>query len=375
MATRRQKWYVSTLCLLFACHLSAQEVEPVYNTYSGRKPRHYMTISVGGGEANNFGKHINAPTDTITHLGGAAANVGLHYEVQRCSWIFGIGVEAQYQYLRDRLSPFTEQEDSLRVYTVVEEGWPEPFLDSIAYSYRYANYRESGHHGSVAVSVYGGKEFIDAIYLLLGVKLTIPIQSWYNVAARFSTSARYSWAIDDLSSMGVFSDDELHAYGVFQEDGYNYHNTYKDYLRVAPFFELGYNIPLRAAKTKMRVGVYGSYGFRLGSNPGYKLSDYSRVDKNWGIERTIDPENLDDLQRDNNGDGYIGQSTNMFLRDGVVRDEKGNVIERKKNLTWNPLNHSDRYKSLPHNLEVGVKFTVLFDVTTEKKICNCYFKY
>lgn len=338
MATRRQKWYVSTLCLLFACHLSAQEVESVYNTYSGRKPRHYMTISVGGGEANNFGKHINAPTDTITHLGGAAANVGLHYEVQRCLWIFGIGVEAQYQYLRDRLSPFTEMEDSLRVYTVVEEGWPDPFLDSIAYSYRYADYRESGHHGSVAVSIYGGKEFMEAIYLLLGVKLTIPIQSWYDVAARISTSARYSWAIDDLTSMGVFNDDELQAYGVFKEQEYNYHSTYKEsYLRVAPFFELGYNIPLRAAKTKMRVGVYGSYGFRIGTNPGNKLSDYSNVNKNWGDAQTTE------------------------------------MLDKK--IKWSPLNRSNRYKSPPQNLEVGVKFTVLFDVTTEKKICNCYFEY
>lgn len=337
MATKLQKWYVSTLCLLFACNLLAQKSEPVYNTYAGRKPRHYIAASIGGGEANNFGKHANSPADTIRHLGGAGANFGLHYEIQRRSWIFGVGVEAQYQYLRDRLSPFTEMEDSLRAYTIVETGWSEPYLDSIAYSYRYADYKESGHHGSVAVSIYGGKEFMEAIYLLLGVKLTIPIQSWYDVAARISTSARYSWAIDDLSSMGILNDDELHVYGVFKERKYNDHNNYTDYLRIAPFFELGYNIPLRAAKTKMRVGVYGSYGFRLGNNPGNKLSDYSNVNKNWGDAQTTE------------------------------------MLDKK--IKWSPLNRSNRYKSPPQNLEVGVKFTVLFDVTTEKKICNCYFEY
>lgn len=354
MATRLQKWYVSTLCLLFACNLLAQKSEPVYNTYAGRKPRHYIAVSIGGGEANNFGKHANSPADTIKHLGGAGANFGLHYEIQRRSWIFGVGVEAQYQYLHDRLSPFTEMEDSLRAYTIVEAGWPEPYLDSIAYSYRYADYKESGHHGSVAVSIYGGKEFMEAIYLLLGVKLTIPIQSWYDVAARISTSARYSWAIDDLTSMGVFNDDELQAYGVFKEQEYNYHSTYKEsYLRVAPFFELGYNIPLRAAKTKMRVGVYGSYGFRIGTNPGNRLSNYSEVDKNWGSGQPITR-----AKADGSTITYAGpQSANMLAQ----------------TVTWSPLNHSDRYKSIPQNLEVGAKLTVLFDVTTEKKICNCSF--
>ena len=341
MATKLQKLYVSTICLLLACNICAQEDDGrSYNTYAGRKPRHYLGISLGGGEANNLGK-TDTLIGTIKHLGGAGAGFALHYEMQQCSWIVGLSLEAQYQYLRNRLSPFSDydsENDSIRVYNVFDADlWPEPFQDSVVYKYAHSYYSETAHHGSVALSIYGGKELTEDIYLLLGVKVTIPLpKSRYHVQDSMSTSARYTWAIEDLKNMGMLNDDELHGYGVFEKKEYTYHGTYQEYVRIAPFIELGYNIPLRANKTKMRVGVYGTYGFRLGKSPKLPLVDYSSedLDREWGQEH---------------------QSTQM-LQDAIK---------------WNPVTQTKWYTSLPHNLEVGAKLTILFDVTTEKKICNC----
>ncbi len=328
MATRLQRLFVSLLCLLLAGNICAQADHSSYRTYAGRLPRHYLGISLGGGEANNI-------TDTVKHLGGAGAGIGLHYEVQYRSWIFGISLEAQYQYLRDRLqNPFTDTEDALRVYDIIEPGWPV-FQDSIAYKYEYSDYLETGHHGSVAFSVYGGKEFSNAMYLLLGVKVTMPVLTSYRANATLRTSARYSWAIEDLRDLGLFQEDELHDYGVFDEHTYQKPTlSYSDYIRIAPFVEWGYNIPLPADKTKMRVGVYGTYGFRLGENPKNPLANYDKVKREWG--RNI-------------------QSTQML----------------QETIQWTPLAHSDRYASLPHNLEIGAKLTILFDVTMQKQICHC----
>lgn len=328
MATRLQRLYVSALFLLLVGNIWAQR--SAYSTYADRKPRHYLGISFGGGEANNL-------TDTIKHLGGAGAGLGLHYEVQCRSWIFGMSLEAQYQYLRDRVNPFTDEENSLRIYNVVDPAWPTPFQDSVSYKYEYSDYLETSHHGSVALSVYGGKEFINAMYLLLGAKLTIPIPviTSYHAKVALRTSARYSWAIEDLRDLGLFQEDELHDYGVFDEKTYQKPIlSSSDYIRIAPFIELGYNIPLPSDKTRMRVGVYGTYGFRLGKNPKNQLADYTAVKREWG--RDI-------------------QSPEML----------------QETIQWNPLNQSDRYATLPHNLEIGAKLTILFDVTTQKQICHC----
>ena len=351
MATKLQKLFVSTICLLLACNICAQEDDGrSYNTYAGRKPRHYLGISLGGGEANNFGK-ADTLIGSVKHLGGAGAGFGLHYEVQQCSWIYGISLEAQYQYLHNRLSPFSDydsENDSIRVYNVSDPNlWPEPFQDSVVYKYAHSYYSETSHHGSVAFSIYGGKELTEDIYLLLGVKVTIPIQSWYHVQDSMSTSARYTWAIEDLKDMGMLNDDELHDYGVFGKEEYTYRSKYREYARIAPFIELGYNIPLRANKTKMRVGVYGTYGFRLGKSPKRPLVDYSspNLDKEWGREIYND-----------NGQKIGGHQSTQMLQEAIK---------------WNPVTQSKWYTSLPHNLEVGAKLTILFDVTTEKKVCNC----
>lgn len=350
MATKLQKLFVSTICLLLACNICAQEDDGrSYNTYAGRKPRHYLGISLSGGEANNLGK-TDTLIGTIKHLGGAGAGFGLHYERQQCSWIVGFSVEAQYQYLRDRLNHFTDQpsQDSARIYNIIDPLWPDAFTDEYSYTYEHSHYIERGHYGSGAFSIYGGREITEDIYLLLGVKVTVSLQSWYHVLDSMSTSASNIVTQEDLKDMGAFNDDELHDYGVFGKEEYTYHNKYRDYVRIAPFVELGYNIPLRANKTKMRVGIYGTYGFRLGESDKKDLIDYEQVKRTWG---------------------RVGYD---------MEDEKGNIIKGvqstqmlQETIKWNPVTQSKWYKSLPHNLEVGAKLTILFDVTTEKKVCNC----
>ena len=346
MDRKQQRLFVSVLLLLL--YAVYGQAEPVYHTYTGRKAAHYLGVSFSGGEANN----ISVPaSDSVKHKGGAALNLGLQYEINYASWIFGLGVEVQYQYLRDKVvTPFSDEEG--RSYTVVESPWPV-FQDSVRYTYQYADYMEMGHNGSAAFSLYIGKEFMETVYFLVGAKLTLPISTAYNVRASLSTRARYEEGIEsiEISEENGFTVEQVHAYGIFDEQTYSYKSTYKDHIRIAPFVEIGYNVPVPFLKTRMRIGLYGAYGFRFGNTLGNRLADYSMVEKGWGVA----------------GEQYTTDSDNGMV--SITGQQSADMLQNT--LRWNPLIQSVKYTSLPHNLEIGAKLTFLFDVTQRKKLCRC----
>ena len=288
-----------------------------YNSLTG-KAHHYIGLSLGGGESNNVGKSSREGY-ALTHMAGAGANISLQYEVQYHSWIFGIGVAGQYHYLRDSLANFVESDAR-----VDRNG------ESVDYGYVYSNYRERDHVAGVAADVYVGKNIGKWVYALVGAKFSLPLWSRYTTDTRMLTQGDYGWNIEPVRSVGG---NDFSSLGYYPEDSYSHTEQYEEYMRIAATVEVGSNIPIRHAKSRLRAGVYATYGFRLGQSPSNPLVDYSRINKDAATQ------SLADMQQ---------------------------------NIRWHALNTSSVTSSaLPQHLEVGVRLTWLFDVTIEKKTCNC----
>lgn len=315
MDIRLSRLCVSVL-LLVGMYVSPVRAE-YYNSLTG-KAHHYIGLSLGGGESNNMGRG-SSDRYVLTHIAGAGANVSLQYEVQYRSWIFGIGVAGQYHYLRDTLVNFIESDARID-----RNG------ESVDYGYVYRGYRESDHVAGVSADVYVGKNIGERVYVLLGAKFSLPLWSRYTMDTRMLTQGDYAWDIEPVRSV---DGNDFSVFGYYPEDSYSHTEEYEEHMRIAATGEVGANIPVRHAKSRLRAGLYATYGFRLGQSLNYPLVDYSGIDKNAATQ------SLADMQ---------------------------------KNIRWHALNTSSvTYNALPQHLEVGVRLTWLFDVTIEKKTCNC----
>lgn len=317
---------VSLACLIGS--LLPLHAQGGFHPSASRQPRHYLALSFGGGEASNI---LTTSTDSVRPLLGAAAHLSLHYEVQYRSWLFGIAAEGQYQYLRDEaLTPFADVEQ--RQYT-------DPLFgehDLVNYAWCYSRYTQQHTVLHAAVSLYVGREFAQYFYALVGARFSYPLYASYDVQADLGTRIFFRNAIQDVSS-DLFTSEEVKArlynYGVFEQRPYTYRASYTEYMRLSPFAEVGGYVPLPNPKTRLRIGLYAAYAVRLGSKENNALTDYSAVARDYGAV----------------------QSPQML----------------QQTLRWSPLLQSDRYTSLPHNLEVGARLTFLFDVTIQKRICKC----
>jgi len=332
--------------LLVAVGILTAYARESYYIYNSRQPHHYLSVSIGTGEANNIKRASRDNRDSIQTRAGAAVNLSLHYEVQYRSWMFGVAITGEYQHLRDAAP--SAKGNKIAFTDTETRKYNDPHFqeqDPITYYYDYSGYIELSHTVHGAVSLYVGKEFIYNLYAIAGAKLSVPIYKAYNVQAQISTRVHYHQAMSeikpDLLEGSGQQEDVLREYGVFREQEYeksfSYKDyAYKDYVRVAPYAEFGWYIPTLWQKTRLRTGLYATYGFCLQktSKHAYPLADYSDVCKEYGA----------------------GQSTQM-LQNAIF---------------WHPLIESSKYKSVPDNFEIGAKLTILFDVTVEKKICKCY---
>ncbi len=341
MVSIQPKYFVSVLCVWFAV-----SGVPARNRYHSmlNPSNHYLAVSLGGGEANNIRVH---KADSVANQAGGAAHLALHYEWRKKAWILGLGVEAQYQFLHDKMLsvPLADSEQDLRHYrptmqigeTTIDFGEAD-----WNYVYTYQQYHERVHTASCAFALYAGYTFAESWYVLAGAKFSLPLYASYRVETTLQTDAhddREDNPIRELYDMMDLTDEDrrtgLAAYGIYDSHTYSYQSTYREYLRIAPMVEAGYYLPTPWKKNRLRLGVYVTYGFRLGKTATDHFADYSKIDKEWGN----DHQSIEKLQN---------------------------------TIAWNPLVRSDRYaSSLPNNLEVGARLTFLFDVTHTPKICMC----
>lgn len=275
---------------------------------------HYVGFSLAGGLAAN-----TYQTPLIENQAGAAADLKFHYELHKSKWIIGLGVEAEYQYLRDTVADFTDSKD-----------WKDRDGDACSYQYVYQGYHETDHALGIAIPVHFGREFGDYVYTLIGARFYIPLYTQSLTHTRLLTQGNYDWNIDPIRTEGI---NDYSIYGYYANSEYDYAYTYEEFMRVGAWLEIGSYIPLKKAKkTRLRAGLYANYDWRLGSVGYDKLADYRKVDMS---PRTINQENL------------------------------------RANIRWNAVNTTDLVRNMPANFEVGVRMTMLIDVTTSHVPCMC----
>lgn len=279
---------------------------------SSNKLTHYLGLSIGGGEANR----IRINTDALRNKAGGAASFAFHYEMQYRSWMWGLGVEGTFQHLHDQVLPFSDSFTRLDM-----DG------DEVNYAYIYTAYGEKSQTANLRIPIYFGMNF-SKVYTMIGVRLEIPIWSQYAVVADMYTQGTYPWSITPVVSDGI---NDFSSLGFYPTNTYTYVNTYEEKLYIAPFIEVGYEF-FRTDKVNMRVGAYAAYALPIVTGEKVPLADYSAIDIN---PRTQNLENL------------------------------------KQQIRWNPLVQSDKYPDTPYKLEVGVKLTMLFNVTADNHKCMC----
>ena len=189
--------------------------------------------------------------------------------------------------------------------------------EPVKYEYVYSSWNNYSHNIRLTIPVYAGYQVGDYFYFLLGAKLSVPLYSTYKGEADMFTQGTYNWSIEPVRTT---EGNDFTSFGYYPQESFTTKAKYPENLWVAVSGELGSYLPLKEEikKVKMRLGVYLDYGFRVGKLANKPLVDY---------------------------------------QDPIVLN---NVL------------NTDRLKGLPNNLEVGVRFTVLFDIHTTPKHCMCY---
>ena len=310
--TLLRSYYKALLLLLGLSFASWVNAQSEYYAVSSNKLTHYLGLSIGGGEANR----IRINTDALRNKAGGAASFAFHYEMQYRSWMWGLSVEGAFQHLHDQVLPFSDSFTRLDI-----DG------DEVNYVYVYTAYGEKSQMANLRIPIYFGMNF-SKVYTMIGVRLEIPIWSQYAVVADMYTQGTYPWFITPVVSDGV---NDFSSLGFYPTNTYTYVNTYEEKLHIAPFIEVGYEF-FRTDKVNMRVGAYAAYALPIVTGEKVPLADYSAIDIN---PRTQNLENL------------------------------------KQQIRWNPLVQSDKYPDTPYKLEVGVKLTMLFNVTADNHKCMC----
>lgn len=300
---------ILTVGLFFAPWANAQSE---YYSVSSNQLTHYLGLSVGGGEANR----IRIKNDALKNKAGGAASFALHYEMQYRSWMWGLGLEASFLYLHDQVLPFLDSFMRMDI-----DG------DEVNYEYVYTAYQEKSQMANLRIPIYAGKRF-GSVYTILGVRFDIPIWAQYEVTTDMYTRGTYPWSITPIVSEGI---NDFSSLGFYPPKNYTYLNIYEENLYITPFLEVGYEF-FRSDRANMRVGAYGAYAMPISVAKRMTVANYSNIDIN---PKTQTQANME------------------------------------KNIIWNPLAHNDKYPSAPHRLEVGVKLTILFNVTADNHKCMC----
>lgn len=278
--------------------------------------QHYITLSAGGGEGNTMMSSLDN-YEIVRNQIGADGQLHIGYELRQKRFIFGLGAGADYDYSRQRI-------DSFKLFYPRHDREN----DAIIYTYAFRDYRDKQQSVRLSIPIYVGGYVADNVYLLGGVKLGIQLWNTHTAETELETYGTYTDFIHTIHKVPY--------YGYYAEDHYRYTSAYPAAsLRLTPMVEAGYRIPLqtKSKRVEMRVGAYAEYGIPLGTTNELTMADISRTDINPATQ------NQEDLR------------AKLILNSPVSTDwQKGG-------------------KSC--NLQVGVRFTCLFNVTPPKRFCMC----
>lgn len=248
---------------------------------------------------------------------GADGQFHIGYELRQRNFFFGIGVGGDFDLHRQGI-------DSLKdTYARIDRE-----ADPVEYTYAYRDYKDLQQAVSLSIPIYVGGYLTEEFYMLAGVKIGLHLWNTHTVHTEMETYGTYPQFIHTIRHAEYF--------GYYNESHYTYTSAYPaPALKVTPMVELGYKIPVetKSKRVEMRLGGYVEYGIPLSAQNTLRLVDISRTDVN---PVTQNQKNLEQF---------------IVLNPAVASD-------------W-----QDKGKTC--NLQVGVRFTCLFNVTPPKKFCMC----
>lgn len=283
--------------------------------YKGSAPvTHWLGLSLNGVEANM----LPDGTEIKTKFGGGGGG-HLLYELNAKGWFVNIGVGADYMITNIWMGAYTD------AFARVDR-----MGEALTYRYQFSDLSEQQRQLRVVVPLQIGYQSEDMWYVGVGAAFrTAPLINTIGSKAQMYAQGEYDRFIEPIR--------ETPYYGFWARDTYKGQGVMLSATNeVALEAEAGVNIPLPMQVIKMRAGVFVGYDLPLtkyearSSSP---LVDYSAVNTN------------------------------------PLTQTQENV---KQNIRFGSMLDTSLAAHDAHRLRVGVRLTVLFDITPKPKHCMCW---
>lgn len=305
----RLRLYIVLLCMLSATMLTAAPRQ-----YKSATVSHWIGLSLDGVEANALpgGEQIR-----IKAGGGGGGH--LLYELRTGGFFFNIGVGADYIITNTALDTYTDA-----------FGRVDRMGEPLTYRYNYSDYQEQQRQLRLLIPLQIGYQFGDLLYAGVGVSFrTKPLMNSVSANTRMYTQGEYERFIEPFR--------DAPYYGFWPEAEYEGTSTmYSATNELAVEAELGVNIPLNVPKLRMRAGLFFGYDLPL-----------SKFDEREGMT-LVD---------------YSGVNTS------AITQTQQNLQE---NIGFNSMLDTPIAVKEAQRLRIGLRLTLLVDVTPKPKHCMCW---
>lgn len=304
----RKYLYIVLLCVLPAVVSVAAPRQ-----YKSATLTHWVGMSVTGVEAN-----LLPNGNDIIIKGGGGGGGHLLYELRTGGWFFNIGLGADYILTNTALATYTDA-----------FGRVDRTGEALTYRYNYSDYAEQQRQVRLMIPLQVGYQFGDYAYVGIGASFrTKPLLNEIRTHTRMYTQGEYERFIEpfrDAPYYGFWSEDEYSGTGIMRSAT----------NEMAVEAEVGTNIPLNAKKVRMRAGLYFGYDLPLSQfeeREATALVDYSAVNKS----------------------PYSQSQEDL-----------------KENIRFNSMLDTS-LSAEAQRVRVGLRLTVLFDVTPKPRHCMCW---
>lgn len=281
--------------------------------YKSATLTHWVGMSVTGVEAN-----LLPNGNDIIIKGGGGGGGHLLYELRTGGWFFNIGLGADYILTNTALATYTDA-----------FGRVDRTGEALTYRYNYSDYAEQQRQVRLMIPLQVGYQFGDYAYVGIGASFrTKPLLNEIRTHTRMYTQGEYERFIEpfrDAPYYGFWLEDEYSGTGIMRSAT----------NEMAVEAEVGTNIPLNAKKVRMRAGLYFGYDLPLSQfeeREATALVDYSAVNKS----------------------PYSQSQEDL-----------------KENIRFNSMLDTS-LSAEAQRVRVGLRLTVLFDVTPKPRHCMCW---
>ncbi|MBR0310751.1 MAG: hypothetical protein IJQ97_07700 [Paludibacteraceae bacterium] len=304
----KQRLYISLIVLLLSGVLVAAP------RYKSSTVTHWLGVSLNGVEANYLpnGEHISI-------RGGGGGGGQLLYELKAGGFFLNIGVGADYILTNTAISTYTDAFSRL-----------DRMGEMHTYRYNYSRFAEQQRQVRLYIPLQVGYQFGDWVYVGVGASLrTLPLLNAIESSTLMYTQGEYERFIEPFRNApyyGFWSEAEYSSKGVM--------NSATNEMAVEA--EIGVNIPLNAKKLRMRVGLFAGYDIPLSSYD--KRTETPLVD-------------------------YSAVNTSAFTQ---------SQQDLHDNIRFNSMFDTPIAVKEAQRLRVGLKLTLLFDITPKSKHCMCW---